>query len=255
MFTETDSMNGLPVAIVSRSWARHYFPEEDAIGQQLIEGGCTECPHTTVVGVVGDVKYQGLAGNGDGVYVPLSQYASRTAALFVRTRSSPASFIGSVLQRLRSLDPELPLAGRPMAEELRRALADPARWTAVLLAFAAAALALSAMGIFGLMSYIVRRQRREIGVRMALGAEPRDVAGMILARGMRYVAVGTLVGLGLALVAGRWLGSLLYGVTTHDPGTIATVTAVLLAAALLACLLPGLRAARIRPIEAMGEEG
>jgi len=117
-----------------------------------------------------------------------------------------------------------------------------------------AALALSGMGIFGVMSYLVRRQRREIGVRMALGAEPRDVTRMILARGMRYVAAGTLVGLGLAMMAGRWLGSLLYGVEPHDPGTIVQIIAVLLAAALLACLLPGIRASRIRPIDAIAEE-
>jgi ABC-type antimicrobial peptide transport system permease subunit len=100
----------------------------------------------------------------------------------------------------------------------------------------------------------VRRQRREIGVRMALGAEPFDVVSMVVSRGMRYVGAGTLVGLGLVLLEGRWLGSLLYGVTPHDPGTVAAVTGVLLASALIACLLPGIGAARIRPLEAIAEE-
>lgn len=253
-FTDADSSNAPPVVVVSRSWARHYFPGESAVGQQLVEGGCYDCPRTTIVGIVGDVKYQGLAGDGDGVYGPLSQSMSRTAALFVRTRTSPESFIRPVLGALRGLDPELPLAGRTMADELRGALADPGRWSAVLSAFAAVSLALAAMGIFGLMSYVVRRQRHEIGVRMALGAEPRDVTGMIVARGMRYVVRGTLVGLGLALVAGRWLSSLLFGVTPRDPGTFAAVTAVLLVSAMLACLLPGVRAGRIRPVEAIAEE-
>jgi putative ABC transport system permease protein len=253
-FSEADSSNAPPVAIVSRSWARRYFPGENAIGQQLIEGGCSECPPTTIVGIVGDVKYQGLAGDGDGVYAPLAQSDARNAALFVRTRSSPQGFIGPVVQRLRGMDPELPLSGRTLADELRRALADPARWTVVISAFGAAALALSALGIFGLVSYILRRERREIGVRLALGAEPRHVARMVIARGMRYVAAGTLVGVGLAVISGRWLGSLLYGVGPHDPVALAGVTSVLVAAALLACLLPGVQAARIRPIEAMAEE-
>ena len=124
----------------------------------------------------------------------------------------------------------------------------------MLSAFAATALALSAMGIFGLMSYVVRRQRREIGVRMALGAEPLDVTRMVVGRGMRYVVAGTVAGLVLAMLEGRWLGPLLYGVTSRDPGMIAAVTAALLVSALLACLLPGIRAARIRPIEAIAEE-
>ena len=116
------------------------------------------------------------------------------------------------------------------------------------------ALALSALGIFGLLSYLVRRQRREIGVRLALGAEPSTILRMVLARGMRYVMAGTLVGLGLTAVSGRWLGSLLYEVGPNDPLTLGGVTAVLLIAALAACLLPGLQAARIRPVEAMAEE-
>jgi putative ABC transport system permease protein len=254
MFTEADSNNAPPVVLVSRSWARHYFPGENVIGQQLIEGGCYSCPRTTIIGVVGDVKYQGLAGDGDGVYAPLPQAGERTAALFVRTQTSPESFIKPVLAQLRGLDPELPLSGVTLTEQLRRALADPSRWTAVLSAFAAAALSLAAMGIFGLMSYVVRRQRREIGVRMALGAEPLDVMRMVVTRGMRYVGAGTFVGLGLVLLEGPWLGSLLYGVTPHDPKTIVGVTGLLLVSALFACLLPGIRAARIRPSEAIAEE-
>jgi putative ABC transport system permease protein len=254
MFTDADTSGAPPVVLVSRSWAQHYFPGESAIGQQLIGGGCSECPRTTIIGVVGDVKYQGLAGDGDGVYAPLSQAGSRTAMLFVRTQGAPEGFIKPVLEQLRTLDAELPLSGVTTAEQLRRALADPTRWTAVLSAFAAAALSLSAMGIFGLLSYVVRRQRREIGVRMALGAEPVDVLRMVVGGGMRFVGIGMVVGMGLVAIEGRWLESLLYGVTPHDPNTILAVTGVLLLSALLACLLPGLRAARIRPSEAIAEE-
>jgi predicted permease len=252
--TDADSAGAPPVVVVSRSWAAHYFPRESAVGQQLVEGGCYDCPHTTVVGVVGDVKYQGLAGDGDGVYAPLQQSERRTAALFVRTAAAPAGATAPVLQRLRALDPELPLSARLMTDELRRALADPARWTAVISAFGAVALALSALGIFGLVSYLVRRQRREIGVRLALGAEPGAILRMVLARGMRYVLAGTLVGLAFTVVSGRWLGSLLYEVGPNDPLTMGGITALLLIAALAACLLPGIQAARIRPLEAIAEE-
>ena len=189
------------------------------------------------------------AGGG----TPLQQSDRRSAALFVRA-AGPAGAMGPVLRRLRALDPELPLSPRLMTDELRRALADPTRWTAVIAGFGAAALALSALGIFGLVSYLVRRQRREIGVRLALGAEPRAILRMVLARGMRYVIAGTLVGLVLTVVSGRWLGSLLYEVGPNDPLTTGGITSVLLIAALLACLLPGLQAARIRPVEAIAEE-
>jgi putative ABC transport system permease protein len=254
LFTDADTGAAAPVVVVSRSWANHYFPHEDVLGQRMYSGGCYTCPPDVVVGVVGDVKYEGLAGNGDGVYSPLGQTPTRNATMFVRTAAAPETFVRPVTSALRSLDPQMPLAGVTLDQGLKDALADPGRWTTILSAFAVAALGLSAMGVFGLMSYVVRRQRREIGVRMALGAEPRQVTGMIVGRGMRYVTAGTLVGLALALLEARWIGSLLYGVTPHDPATLGAVVLLLLAAAAIACLLPGLRAAHIKPLEAIASE-
>ena len=254
MFTAADTGTGPQVLLVSRAWADHYFPHEPVLGQQLVSGGCYTCPRSVIVGVVGDVKYQGLSGNGEGVYTPLAQNPVRYATLYVRTTGAPEPFIRPVLAALRGLDPQMPLAALTLQEGLRQALADPGRWTGMLGAFAVVALGLSALGIFGLMSYVVRRQRREIGVRMALGAEPRQVAAMIVARGMRYVAVGTAAGLVLAFVEAGWLGALLYGVAPRDPGTMLAAIGVLLAAALVACGLPGIRAARIRPLEAISGE-
>ena len=254
MFTPADSGNAPPVMIVSRAWAQHHFAGEPVLGQLVIEGGCYECPRTTIIGVVGDVKYQGVGGSGDGVYVPLAQFNARGASLFVRAIAAPEPFIRPVLDALRSLEPGLPLAGITLDAQVRRALRDPGRWTAVLAAFAASALVLAALGIFGLMSYVVRRQQRELGVRMALGATPRDVARMIVSRGMRYVVAGAAVGIALALMAGHWLNALLYGVTSRDPVMFGVVLGVLLIAAFLACLVPALRAATIRPIEAIAQE-
>ena len=256
LFTDLDTATAAPVVVVSRSWANHYFPDEEVLGQRMYSGGCYTCPPDIVIGVVGDVKYEGLAGNGEGVYTPLALNANviRSATIFVRTAAAPETFIGPVTAALRSLDPQLPLAAVTLDQRLKDALADPGRWTTILGAFAIVALGLSALGVFGLMSYVVRRQRREIGVRMALGAEPSQVTGMIVGRGMRYVGAGTLVGLALALLEARWIGSLLYGVTPRDPATLGAVVILLLAAAAVACLLPGLRAAHIKPLEAMASE-
>ncbi|HEY2806077.1 MAG TPA: ADOP family duplicated permease [Gemmatimonadales bacterium] len=253
-FTPMDSSAGPPVAVVSLSWQAKYFPGEHALGHELIEGGCYTCPHTTIVGVVGDVKFQGLAGGGDGVYVPLSQSGARTVHLFVKTAAAPAGFVKPMTDALHGLDPDLPLAGEAMSDHLKDALADPGRWTAVLIAFGAAALVLAVMGVFGLLSYVVRQQRREIGVRLALGADPGRVARMVVWRGMRTAGIGIAAGLLLSVMETKWLGSLLYDVTAHDPLTVAVATLVLLAAAVVACLLPGLKAARIRPIEAIAAE-
>ena len=134
------------------------------------------------------------------------------------------------------------------------ALGDPRRWTTVLGAFAGAAVLLAALGIFGLMSYAVRQRRREIGVRLALGAEPREVTCLIVSRGMRYALSGTALGLGLSFVQGRWLRALLYDVQATDPATLAVTVLLLLLAALAATWLPGWRAARISPAEVMQTE-
>jgi ABC-type antimicrobial peptide transport system permease subunit len=133
-------------------------------------------------------------------------------------------------------------------------LADPARWTAVIGSFGTAAALLAALGVFGLMSYVVRQRRREIGVRLALGAEPSSVTRLIVRRGMRHAVLGLVLGLGLSLLEARWLGALLFDVPALDPLTIAAASLLLMATALVACLVPALRAARIRPLEVLASE-
>ena len=244
------------VVIVSRAWAARYFPGENAIGRTLWQGGCRPpaCQPTVIVGIVGDVKYQGLAGDGIAVYGVLAQSGWRSANLVARTRGDPVTMIEPLVRGIRAIDPDQPLPAATGRERMARSLGDPERWTKLLLAFAASALGLATLGVFGLMSYVVRRQRREIGVRLALGARPADVTRMIVRRGLVNAAVGTAAGAVIAVLGMKWLRAMLYDVTPGDPLTIAAATGVLLLAALLASLVPGLRAARIRPIEAIATE-
>jgi cell division protein FtsX len=220
----------------------------------MVEGGCTTCPPTTVIGVVGDVKYLGLAQSADAVYSPMPQTQSRSASLVARTRDVPSATLRALRDVVAGLDPELPVEEETMAERLDRALSGPGRSTAVAAAFAVAAVILAALAIFGLMSYTVRQRQREIGVRIALGARPTAIARMIVGRGMRYAGVGTLLGLGLTAIEARWLEAFLFGVSATDPLTTVAVAVGLLLVAALACCLPALRASRIHPVEAIAAE-
>jgi predicted permease len=254
LFTEADSASAPPVVLVSRTWATKYFAGESALGKRLISGGCDTCARTTVIGVVGDVKYSGMAGDGDGVYSPFTQFTPNTMHLVARSRVGPGEAFAALRRELGAIDPELPVTEAVLSQRVHASLADPRRWTTVLGAFAGAALALAALGIFGLMSYTVRQRRREIGVRLALGAEPAMVTRMIVGRGMRYALIGTTIGFAVSVVEARWLRSLLYDVQASDPVTLTGSALVLLLAALCACWVPGWRAARIRPVEAMQAE-
>lgn len=249
LFTPADT--AVPVLVVSRSWATRYFPGETAVGRQLIEGGCYDCPRNVIIGVVGDVKNTGLANESDAVYVPLNQSQSSSMKLVIRSTAGTMAAIRAGWERVQALDPELPVEEATVVQLLADSLSDPRRWTAVLMAFGGVGLTLAALGIFGLMSYVVRQRRREIGVRLALGAEPGSVTRLIVSRGVRYAMAGSLAGLLLTLGLVRRLESMLFGVSPTDAGTIGTVAFLLLGVAVLACWLPGRRAARIRPLEAI----
>jgi len=254
LFTVADSGNGPPAVVVSRTWANKYFPKERPVGRQLIQGGCYACPRTTIVGVVGDIKNLGLATPDEAVYGPVTQSNSRSMNLVVRTSASTPATFRALREAVRALDTELPLQESTIVDRFDDSLTDPRRWTAVLGAFAAVGMALAALGVFGLMSYVVRQRRREIGVRLALGAQPGTVTKLIVARGMRYALLGSGIGLVMTLALTRRLGTLLFGVSPKDAPTIAVTASLLLGVALVACWLPGRRAARILPLEAISTE-
>lgn len=255
LFTPADTGASAPVVVVSRSWARRFYPEGNAVGRTLISGGCVECPRTTVIGVVGDARYDGLDGATDAVYSPLSEGAPRDLNIFVRTTTSPLEVGGRLRIALRAVDPSVPLDDMAtMDDRLYASIAQPRHWTTLLGSFAAAALVLAAVGIFGMLSYTVSSRRREIGVRVALGARRHAVVGLVVRRGMAHALIGIACGLGAALVGTRWMSASLFGVSATDPVTLAAVSALLLGAAFVACWLPARRAAAIDPLEAMRAE-
>ena len=253
-FAEADSEAAPPVVLVSRAWARHYYPKGSAVGKQMVSGGCTTCPPTTVIGVVGDVKYLGVAAGADAVYSPIAQYDARQMNLVVRSTLGDGPAIRALREVVAGLDADLAVVETTLERRLDDSLAGPFQWTAVLGAFAATAMILAALGVFGLMSYGVRQRRREIGIRLALGAAPGSVTGMVVKRGVGYALVGSGIGVGLTLLTGRWLSSFLFGVAAHDPVTVGGVVVLLLTTAGVACWLPGREAARIHPIEAISNE-
>jgi putative ABC transport system permease protein len=254
LFTLADSGSSRPVVVVSRAWAAKYYKEMSAVGKELRSGGCATCPPTTVIGVVGDVPYLGLATEAEGVYAPLAQEGAQSLNLVVRSRLGSAATFRALRSAIASLDPDLAPIEVDMTVHLRRALGDPRRWTAVVGAFAAAGVLMAALGIFGLMSYVVRQRRRELGVRLALGASPGSLTRFVVRGGMRHAVLGTLIGLGVSAFESRWLGSLLFGVEATDPTTLVIAMAVLLAVAAVACWIPGLRAARIKPLEVLASD-
>lgn len=254
LFAPTDT-GGAPVIVVSRSWAEKHYPGESPLGKTLIRGGCRECPLTTIVGVVDDVRYSGLTGPLDGVHSPVTEGWPRTLYLFVRTARSPSQLVTRVREALRSVDASVPLEDiATMEERLYATIAQPRQWATLLGMFAVVALGLAAIGVFGMLSYVVGTRRREIGVRMALGAGRSTVVGMIVGSGLTHALVGSVLGLIISLFGARMLTHVLYEVSAGDSRTLAGATVTLLAVALMACWLPARHAATIDPLEAIRHE-
>jgi putative ABC transport system permease protein len=258
---DTPDMDDTSV-LVDRTWAENVYPGESAIGRRFYEGGCKapECSVMSVVGVVEDVRYLGLddalRGTAVGtVYVSPAQWFGSSYYLFVRSTADPLALLGSIRTVVRALDPALPITQVATGDDVvDAALAAPRNLAGVVAAFAAVALALAMIGIYGVLSYFVHEQRRDIGIRLALGGRPRAVLALVLERGMKPAALGMAVGFAVALAVTRFSARLLYGVSPHDPATLATVALVMLATALAACWLPAWDAARVDPARVLREE-
>ena len=239
------------VVVVDRAWATRFFPNERVLGRRFRSGGCNTCQWTTVVGVVGTVKYLGVDAPDQGtVYWTLRDIDRNRYVLLRSTR--PQMLIEPLRQAFRELDPGLALTGIATVDELvSDSLAKP-RYLSVLVAtFGATALVLSLVGIYGVMAYFVQQHRRDIGIRLALGGDPRQVGRRVATQGMTVAIVGIALGLATTFLTTPIMSSALFGVSATDPATLVMVPTFLLVAALLACLIPARRAARVDPAEVL----
>jgi putative ABC transport system permease protein len=254
-FSDADSESGAKVCAISSNLAQQLFPNENALGQRILIGYPASSARE-IVGIVGDVKDSDLAARQSAqIYVPFVQNPFWAADIAVRSHGNPSALGGALRAQIREIDSALPVAEvRPMAEVIGRSVAQPRFRTALLSLFGAAALLLAAIGIYGVLAYTVAQQTREIGIRMALGANPASVMRLVLARGLRLAGAGTLIGVLAALVLTQLLNSLLFGVSATDPLTFAAVAGLLLGVALLACYVPARRAMRVDPMVALRYE-
>ncbi len=256
-FTDRDDAAALPVAIISESAARYFWPGQDAIGKHF-RGSCGGDDKTwcQVVGVVGDLKQHHLEqASRMAVYRPFTQDPWAFLAFVVRTKLEPASAASSVESAIHSVDADEALYNVRSMRDVEAASLSPQRLQIALIGlFAALALVLACMGIYGVMAYSVAQRTREIGVRMALGAQTGNVLGLILGEGLRLAVLGAAIGLAGSFFAARLLSGLLFGVAVSDPFTFAGVTVVLVAVAMLACYIPARRATRVDPLVALRYE-
>ena len=246
-----EDRESLRSVVVDRAWANRFFPGRSAVGRRFKSGGCTECPWTTVVGVVEDVTFAGLDQPAQGtVYTPLQP--SVTGYLLVRTRTAPSAALPGVQRVVRELDPEAPLTGIATVGELvDQALVQPRALSLLLAGFATLALLLSLIGIYGVLAYYVQQQAKEISIRLALGGTIGTIRRLIIGQGMAVAAAGIVAGLALAAASTRYVATLLFGVGALDPVVFTGVALALALAALAACCLPAMRASRLPPAAAL----
>ena len=253
-FDAHDRDDAAPVALVSRGLARRHWGDADPVGRRIsLDRGQS---WRTVVGVVGDVRQTGLAQEPkDSVYLPFLQFPGFTSSLFVRTVVDPRAVADLVRAEVRALEPEAAVSSVRTLEEIRHeALSSPRLTTVLLGLFAALALAISAAGLSGVLAYSVSQRTREIGIRMALGAAPGRVLGMLLGQGLAAAAIGLGLGLVGAIGLSRLISGLLFGVEPTDPLCFLGSALVLSVVALVACLLPARRATVIDPMLALRTE-
>lgn len=249
-FTDQDREGAPLVVVVSRSAARHYWPGDDPVGKQLMMGPDLERT-STVIGVVPDTRYRDLREARPSIYFALRQsfFPFAPTTLAIRTANAPTEMVSTIRRVISETEPGVALAGAaPFETFLERPLAQP-RLNALLLAvFAGAAVALAAAGLFGVMATMVRQRARELGIRLALGAAPRDLQRMIMRRGLTIATVGLVVGLIGAFLANRLLAALLYDVSPTDGVTLVLAAAVLVSVAGLASAIPARLSTRADPL-------
>jgi putative ABC transport system permease protein len=254
-FTNGDNANAPLVIIVNQAFAKKFWPTENVLGKRIVMGGMSDDPKwITIVGVVADIRHFGLdIDPKPEMYVPFAQESYFTTIYVVRSNQDPRALLPAIQREVQAIDPALPLANVRTFENIIAESVAPRRLSVVLLGvFAGVAVLLASVGIYGVMSFLVVQRTHELGVRMALGAQRSDVLKLILARSLKLISAGTIIGLIVAVMSTHTLRALLYSVSAFDAATFALVTILVCAVALAASYLPAMRATRADPMVVLG---
>lgn len=258
LFTPADNAASDPVTVINQAMAQHYWPGEKVLGKRLHRGDPqSPNPWITVIGVVGDVREMGLAESAPIItYFPESQHPSATfsspADIVVRTHGDPGQLALALRGAILAVNPNQTIAKlQPVTEILARETKQHRIQATITIAFAATALFLACLGIYGVLAYAVAQRRQEFGVRLALGASPSQLVALVLNGGLRLTIAGTVIGLGAAAALTRFMETLLFQVKPLEPSVFASVAAILFATALFACWLPARRARQVEPAQAL----
>jgi putative ABC transport system permease protein len=241
---------GLNSIVIDEEFAKRYWPNEDPVGKRVRLGTENDAPRLEVLGVVGRVKMESLNQNSDRVqgYFPYNQTPDNSMTVIIKGAADPNQLISSVRGAIKEIDPDQPIYSVRTMNEIRAESVAGERLNLTLLSlFAGIALVLAIVGIYGVMSYSVTQRTHEIGIRMAIGARPRDVFKMVLGQGMKLALIGVVLGLGFAFALTRLMETMLFGVEPTDKLTFAAISIMLITVALLACYLPGRRATKVEP--------
>jgi putative ABC transport system permease protein len=256
LFTDEDRADTTPVVVINEAMARRFWPGQDAVGKRVRWGGWNPPGGwLTIAGVVADVKFSKLeADSPPTVYMPVFQIPRirRDAIFIARTTAEPSSLAAAMRHEIAAVDADLPVYDvRTMNQVIAESVAQRKFTTGLLAIFAFAALSLSALGLYGVLSYAVTQRTREIGLRIALGGRPLDVLGLVVGQGMKMAMIGALAGLFASLALTRLMKGLLFGVSASDPLTFVAVASLLAVVALVACWIPARRATMVDPMVAL----